>query len=188
MGHEEHARALGLQPQSLKDRWGEPGSAGSLPGHERESADALLVLELPATLPIEDESPSWRRSSGRPPCRGRLVGRGGGSLMDQGHQGGAALGGLCGRIVKGAQPADLPFEVVVRPELIVNFKTAQEIGVTIRQRCSSGRTGSYNEGISDWLDNRLARAAEQPPAADCLQRPLLRRSRFRQRLRRSGYD
>jgi len=35
------------------------------------------------------------------------------------------------RIVKGAQPADLPFEVVVRPELIVNLKTAQEIGVTI---------------------------------------------------------
>jgi hypothetical protein len=27
--------------------------------------------------------------------------------------------------------------------------------------------------------------AEQPPAADCLQRPLLRRVRFRQRLRRS---
>jgi putative ABC transport system substrate-binding protein len=35
------------------------------------------------------------------------------------------------RIVKGAQPADLSFEVVVRPELIVNLKTAQEIGVTI---------------------------------------------------------
>jgi len=35
------------------------------------------------------------------------------------------------RIVKGAQPADLPFEVVVRPELIVNLKTAQEISVTI---------------------------------------------------------
>ena len=35
------------------------------------------------------------------------------------------------RIVKGAQPTDLPVEVVVRPELIVNLKTAQEIGVTI---------------------------------------------------------
>jgi len=35
------------------------------------------------------------------------------------------------RIIKGAQPAELPFEVVVRPEFIVNLKTAQEIGVTI---------------------------------------------------------
>jgi len=51
--------------------------------------------------------------------------------MHQGHRGDAAPGGLRGPIVKGAQPADLPFGVVVAPRLIVNLKTAQEIGVTI---------------------------------------------------------
>ena len=35
------------------------------------------------------------------------------------------------KIRKGANPADLPFEVFVRPELIVNLKTAHEIGIAI---------------------------------------------------------
>jgi putative ABC transport system substrate-binding protein len=35
------------------------------------------------------------------------------------------------KIRKGAAPADLPFEVFVRPELIVNLKTANEIGIAI---------------------------------------------------------
>jgi putative ABC transport system substrate-binding protein len=35
------------------------------------------------------------------------------------------------KIRKGAAPADLPFEVFVRPELIVNLKTAHEIGIVI---------------------------------------------------------
>src|SRR4029434_2853318 len=52
-----------------------------------------------------------------------------------------------------------------------------------RQRCSSGQTGSCNEGLSYQLDNRRDRAAEPPPAADALQPPL--RCGFRARLRRS---
>jgi len=35
------------------------------------------------------------------------------------------------KILKGAKPAELPVETVTRYELIVNVKTAQEIGVTI---------------------------------------------------------
>jgi putative ABC transport system substrate-binding protein len=35
------------------------------------------------------------------------------------------------KIRKGANPADLPFEVFVRPELIVNLTTARAIGIAL---------------------------------------------------------
>ena len=48
--HEEQARAMGLQPQSLKIAGASPDLQGVFQAMERERADALLVLELPATV------------------------------------------------------------------------------------------------------------------------------------------
>ena len=133
MGHEEQARALGLQPQSLKIAGASPDLQGVFQAMERERADALLVLELPATV-------AHRRRIAELAAQQRLPTLFAGGFSDAGGLLGYGtsvtkavrrLAVYVDRIVKGAQPADLPFEVVVRPELIVNLKTAHEIGVTI---------------------------------------------------------
>jgi putative ABC transport system substrate-binding protein len=49
------------------------------------------------------------------------------NLADSNHQ----VGVLVGRILKGARPADLPVQQVVKIELVINLKTAKTLGLTI---------------------------------------------------------
>ena len=132
-GHAEQARALGLQPQSLTIAGASPDLEAVFQAIRREDADALLVLDLPATV-IHRKRIAELAAQQRLPTlfAGGLSDAGG--LLSYGTrvtEAARRLAAYVDRIVKGAQPADLPFEVVVRPELIVNLKTAQEIGVTI---------------------------------------------------------
>ncbi len=132
-GHAEQARALGLQPQSLTIGGASPDLEGVFQAIRREHADALLVVELPATvmhrkriaeLAARQQLPTL--FSGGSSDAGGLLGYG-----TRVTEAARRMAGYVDRIVKGAHPADLPFGVVERPELIVNLKTAQQIGVKI---------------------------------------------------------
>jgi putative tryptophan/tyrosine transport system substrate-binding protein len=130
---EEQARALGLQPQRLLVAGPNPDLDGAFAAMKKEDADALLVLEEPvlgvyatqiADLAAKDKLPTLFAPS--------RVGAGG--LLFYGTSQTEAIRRMAtyvDKILKGAKPGDLPVEKVVRYELIVNQKTAKEIGVTI---------------------------------------------------------
>ena len=130
---EEQARALGLQPQRLRVAGPNPDLEGSFAAMQKEHADALLVLEEPvlgvfatqiAELAVKDRLPTLFAPS--------RVGAGG--LISYGTSQTEAIRHMAtyvDKILKGAKPAALPVESVIRYELIVNLKTAKEIGVAI---------------------------------------------------------
>jgi putative ABC transport system substrate-binding protein len=99
----------------------------------RERADALLVLEEPvpgvyakeiAELAAKNRLPTMFAPSRA--ASGGLIFYGTSQTEAIGH-----MAAYVDKILKGAKPGELPVETVTRYELIVNLKTAQEIGVAI---------------------------------------------------------
>jgi putative ABC transport system substrate-binding protein len=130
---EEQARALGLQPQRLRVAGPNPDLEGAFAAIKQEHADALLVLEEPvlgvyatkvAELAATDRLPTLFAPS-------RVAA---GGLIFYGTSQVEAIRRMTAyvdKVLKGAKPGDLPVEAVTRYELIVNLKTAKEIGITI---------------------------------------------------------
>jgi putative ABC transport system substrate-binding protein len=129
---EEQARALGLQPQPLR-LTATSDLEGAFASIKQEHADAVLVLEEPvlgvlapriAELAAKEHLPTLF-----PPSR---VAAGG--LLNYGTSQVEAIRHMAvyvDKVLKGAKPGELPVEAIKRYELIVNLKTAREIGVTV---------------------------------------------------------
>jgi len=133
IANEEQARALGLQPQRLVVAGPTPDLDGAFTAARRDRADALLVLEEPITVVYRKRIAELAAKDRLPTLFARdWVDAGGliayGTSLNEAVR---RMPAYVDKILKGAKPSDLPVEVITRHELIINLKTAREIGVTI---------------------------------------------------------
>ncbi|HEY7320840.1 MAG TPA: ABC transporter substrate-binding protein, partial [Candidatus Binatia bacterium] len=133
-GYEAQAPALKIQLQSLEVRGPNPDFERAFQAAAKGGASALITVtggllnrypKAIADLAIKNRMPSMYERS--------LYVEAGGLLSyapnDADSYGRAAP--YVDKILKGAKPADLPVEQPTKFELIVNLKTAKEIGLTI---------------------------------------------------------
>ena len=127
------AAAMNIRPQTLKLRGPTPDLDVALDSVVAEKADVIVVMEVPVTIL----------------ARGRIVELATARRVPLMFWGGASDPGILmsygttiadtnpkmplvvDKILKGAMPADTPFEIVTRQEFIVNLRVARELGVTI---------------------------------------------------------
>jgi putative tryptophan/tyrosine transport system substrate-binding protein len=127
------ARAAGLVPQMVKVRGPKPDLDTAFKSMVSEGAEAVVVLEVPSVFTIA-KSVAEVATAHRIPSL--LWGGQGdaGSLMSYGTSFYAAYPSVpvyVDRVLKGAKPADTAIEAVSKRELVVNLKTARELGVTV---------------------------------------------------------
>jgi putative ABC transport system substrate-binding protein len=127
------AQALGLQALRLRVAAPNPDLEGAFAAIKQEHSEALLVLEEPlvgvqakkiAELAARQRLPTLFAPS-------RVIA---GGLLSYGTSQAASIRRMAAyidKIVKGSRPSDLPVERVIPYELVVNLKTAREIGVTV---------------------------------------------------------
>ena len=131
--HENQARELGLQPQSLKIAGASPDLQGVFDAMTRGHAGALLVLSEPATAVHRTRIAAMAAKQRLPTLVPNTASDAGG-LVGYGTDLTLAVRRIAiyvDKICKGAKPADLPFEVFTCPELVINLKTAHEIDIPI---------------------------------------------------------
>jgi putative tryptophan/tyrosine transport system substrate-binding protein len=129
------ARALGLQPQTLNVKGPNPDLEGAFAAMTNERAEALLILDQPATIAHQKRIAELAATHRLPTIfPGGWGSANAGGLIAYGTSFLDTLPGTAKyihKILKGARPADLPIEVITQGELVFNLKTAQAIGVTI---------------------------------------------------------
>ena len=127
------AAAANIRAQTLKLRGPAPDWIAAFDSIVSERAEAIVVMEVPVTILTRAriiELATARRIPvmfwGGAPDAGVLMSYGT-SFNDTFPR----MPLVVDRILKGAKPADTPFEEITRQEFVVNLKVARELGVTI---------------------------------------------------------
>ena len=127
------AEAIGLKPQILAARDGNSIDAAFADAHKQD-AQAVILLPAPtwgihlrrvADLALKDRLPTMYIAAQLPQA---------GGLVSYGVNIAALFRRAAyyvDRILKGAKPADLPVEQPTKFELVINLKTAKELGLTV---------------------------------------------------------
>ena len=127
------AAAMNIRPQTLKLRGPTPDLAVALDSVVSEKADVMVVMEVPVTI-------LTRGRIVEPATARRIPTMFWGGISDAGvlmsygtttNDNYPRMPLIVDKILRGAKPADTPFEVVTRQEFIINLKVARELGVTI---------------------------------------------------------
>ena len=130
---EPAAKALGLQPEVLPAST-EPDIEAAFATIQRRRVDALLVGDDPFFNSRSSQLPAMAAAHLVPTIyfAGEFAASGG--LISYGPSFTAMTrlaGEYTGRILKGTKPADLPVQQPTAFELVVNLKTAKELGLTV---------------------------------------------------------
>jgi putative ABC transport system substrate-binding protein len=132
--YEAAAHALKIQLQSLEVRGPNPDLEGVFQAGAKARANALitlrdtLLLRYPkqiADLAIKNRLPSMFETSEYVEAGGLV------SYSASDSESFRRAAHYVDRILKGARPADLPVEQPTKFELVINLKTAKQIGLTI---------------------------------------------------------
>ncbi len=127
------ARAAGMTPQMLKVRGPKPDLETAFTAMTSDDAQALVVLEVPAVFAIAKNVAELATASRLPTMVWGGEGASG-AVMSYGTSLVATYPRLpeyVDRILKGAKPADTPIEVVAKHQLVINLKTARELGLNV---------------------------------------------------------
>ena len=127
------ARAAGLTPQVLKLRGPKPDFDAAFKAMASDGAEALVVLEVPAVFAIPKTVAELATARRIPTMLWGGQGEAGG-LMSYGTSYTSTFPRVpvyVDRILKGAKPSDTPIEVFSKHQLVINLKTARELGLTI---------------------------------------------------------
>jgi putative ABC transport system substrate-binding protein len=127
------AREAGLMPQVVKVRGPQPDFDAAFRAMASEGAEALVVMEVPAVFTIAKTVAALATARRLPTMLWGGQGDAGG-LMSYGTSYTATYPRVpvyVDRILKGAKPADMAIEVYSKHQLVINLKTARELGVTV---------------------------------------------------------
>jgi putative ABC transport system substrate-binding protein len=129
----EQAHAMGLQAQPLNLTGPSPDLDGAFRAMRQEHADAVLMLEEPL-IGVHRKRIVELAAANHLPTMSSLTHADAGAVIAYSTslaEGMRRLAAYVDKVLKGAKPGDLPVESLTRYELIVNLKTAREVGVTI---------------------------------------------------------
>lgn len=131
--YDNAARSAGLRPLTLRLKGPMPDLEGAFTTMAREKIQAMLVMEVPVPLQHVARIVELAKANLLPimlpggyPNAGALLNFGT-SIVDANR----ATAEYVDKVLRGANPGELPIGSKSRNELVINLKTAVEIGVTI---------------------------------------------------------
>lgn len=127
------ARAAGLLPRVFKVRGPAPDLDGTFKAMDDETIQALVILEVPVTIPLRKRIAELAVAHRIPTMFWGGASDSGG-VFSYGTSFTDTFAGVpaeIDKILKGARPADMPFQLITRREFVINLKTARLLGVTL---------------------------------------------------------